>query len=158
MRRFNFRLLAAFLALTLFSTYTTLAVTSRTPIKQTINSTTRADALISTRQHGRGRNPANREGGGRGGRQALAAASRGPPPLGSPIESCISVHHNIPSPTDNLLDTFLQVSLTTHTHRTTVDVAHAKKITVASKPRVLAPKPRSNPWYGSKNSTHPNIH
>ena len=150
MRKFNFRLLAAFLALTLFSAYTTLAVTSRTPIKQSINNTTGADALIQ--------NPTNRGEGGRGGRQALAALGRGPPPTGSPIASLISVHHNIPSPTDNLLDTFLQVSPTTHAHRTPVDVAHAKKVAVASKPRVLAPRPRPNPWHGSKNSTHHNIH
>jgi len=127
MRKFNFRLLAAFLALALFSAYATHAVTSRTSIKQSINNTTRADVLIPTHQIGRGRNPANRGGGGRGGRLAPVAADHRPPPPGSPIASRISVHHSIPSPTDNLLDTFLEVSPTTHTHRTTVDVAHAKK-------------------------------
>jgi len=36
MRKFNFRLLAAFIALTLFSAYTTLAVTSRTSINKAL--------------------------------------------------------------------------------------------------------------------------
>jgi len=150
MGKFNFRLLATLFALTLFSAYTTLAVTSRTPIKQSINNTTGADALIQ--------NPTNRGEGGRGGRQALAALGRGPPPTGSPIASLISVQHNIPSPTDNLLDTFPQVSPTTHTHRTTVDVADVKKVAVVSKLWVLAPRPRPNLWHGSMNSTHHIIH
>ena len=106
MRKFNFRLLASLLALTLFSAYTKDAVTSRTSIKRIINSTAISDALIPTCQHGNGRNPANRGGGGRDGRQAPAAASRGPPPPGSPIASRILIQHNIPA-TDNLLDTFL---------------------------------------------------
>ena len=87
------------------------------------------DAWIPIRQHDRGRNPANRGGGGRGGRQAQAAADRGPP-----IASRISLQHNIPSSTDNLLDAFLQVSPTAHTQRTTVDLAHAKFVKVALKP------------------------
>ena len=123
MRTFNFTLLQAFLAVTLISPCTT-PVTPSTFSKQKIHTTTRADAWIPIRQHGKGRNPANRGGGDRGGRLAPAAAGRGPPPPGSPIASRISVQHNVPSPTDNLLDTFLQVSLTTHTHRTAVDVAH----------------------------------
>ncbi len=83
-----------------------------------------ADAWIPIHQHGRGRNLANRGGGDRGGRLAPAAAGRGPPPPGYPIASRISVQHNVPSPTDNLLDTFLQASPTIHTQRITVDVAH----------------------------------
>jgi hypothetical protein len=35
-------------------------------------------------------------------------------------------HYNIPSSTDNLLDTFLQTTATKHSRRTTVDLAHAK--------------------------------
>jgi hypothetical protein len=87
--------------------------------------------LYSPRKTCTPRNPANLGGGGRGGRLAPAAAGRGPPPPGSPIASRISVHHNVPSPTDSLLETFLQVSPTTHTHRTTVDVAIVKKVTEA---------------------------
>jgi hypothetical protein len=138
MRKFNCIILQAFLALTLISHCTT-PVTLSTFSKQKIHSITIADAWIPIRQHGRGRNLVNRGGGGRGGRLAPAAAGRGPT-------------------TDNLLDIFLQVSPTTHTHRTTVDVAHDKKVIVASKPRVLAPRPRPNLWHGSHNSTHHGIH
>ena len=65
MRKFNFRFLKAFIALALLSIYTASAVTSRTPLKHVINNTTMADAWILIRQHGRGRDPANRGGGGR---------------------------------------------------------------------------------------------
>ncbi len=82
-----------------------------------------ADAWIPIRQHGIGRNPANRGGGGRGGRLAPAAAERGLPP-GSPIASRISAQHNVPLPTENLLETFRQVSYTAGTHRIIVEVAH----------------------------------
>jgi len=66
-----------------------------------------ADAWILIRQHGRRRNPANRWGRDRGGRLAPAAAGRGPPLPSYPIASRISVMHNVPSPTDNLLELFL---------------------------------------------------
>ncbi len=114
MRKFNFSILLAFLTLTLLSPCTT-PVTSQKFSKHKTHNITMADAWIPIRHHGRGRNPANRGGGGRGGRLAPAAAGRGPPP-GSPIASRISVQNNIPPPTDNLLETFLQVSRNTHTH------------------------------------------
>jgi hypothetical protein len=152
MWKFNFRLLEAFLILPLLSDYAT-SVTTRTFSKRNINTTTMADTWIPIRKHGKGQNPGNRGGGRRGGRLAPAAACREPPPPGSPIASRISVQHHVPSPTDNLLDKFLQVSPTTHTRRTTVDLAHAKKVKVALKPRVLAPR-----HLRSQNSTHHNIH
>jgi hypothetical protein len=156
MRKLNFSLLQAFLALTLLSPCTT-PVTSNTFPKQKIHTTTMADAWIPIRQHGKGRNTANRGGGDRDGRLAPAAVGRGPPP-GSPTASRISVHHNVPSPTDILLETFLQVSGNTHTQRITVDVAHDNKVTMASKPRVHAPRPRPNLWLRVNFSIHHNMH
>jgi hypothetical protein len=127
MRTFYFHLLVAFIALALSLAYTTHAVASRTLITHGISYTTMDDAWNPSHQHGRGRKSASRGGGGRGGRQAPAAAGRGPPPPGSPVASHISVQHNIPSFTDNLLDKFLRVRPIAHTEYTTVDLAHAKK-------------------------------
>ena len=77
MRKFNFAILQAFLALTLISHCTT-PVTLSTFSKQKNDSITMADAWIPIHQHGRGRNLASRGRGGRGGRLAPAAAGRGP--------------------------------------------------------------------------------
>jgi len=85
------------------------------------------DAWISIRQHGRGRYPAYRGGGGRGGCLASDAAGRGLPLPGFRIASRISVQQTILFSTDSLLDIFLQVSPKILSRCTTVDLVHAKK-------------------------------
>ncbi len=152
MRKRNVCFITKLLALAQLSVYTKTTDTSRIPIKHISNITIMSDAWIPIHYQGKGRNLANR-GGGRGGRHAPAVAGRGPPPPGSPIASRISMEHNIPSSIDDLLDTFLHLSPTTHTKCTTGDLAHAKKVKVALKPRVLAPKPSR-----SQKCTHHNIH
>ena len=75
MRKINFSILQAFLTLTLISPCTTPVTTSAFS-KQKIHIITMADAWIPPiRQHGRGRNPTNRGGGG-GRDDRLAPAAR----------------------------------------------------------------------------------
>ena len=77
---------------------------------------------------------------GRGGRQAPVVAGRGFPVGGSPIAARLSIQQG-PTAQDNSFDTFLMVSNIPALHSITVDLAHVKKVEVASKPRVLAPRP-----------------
>ena len=143
-----FHLLVVFIALALSPTYTRHAVTLRALTTYNIDHTTMADAWISIRHHDKRCSPVKRRGGARDGLQSLAAASREPPPPGSPIDL-----HNISSSTDNLLDTFLQGSHIPHSQCTPVHLDHANKVKVALKPRVLAPIPS-----GSKHFTHHRTH
>jgi hypothetical protein len=107
-----------------------------------------ADEWSPIRIRGRGRGNPARGNRGRGGRQAPVIAGRGFPIGGSPIATRLSVQQVVPD-TDNNLDTFLAVRNNNTSHSITVDLAHVKKVEVASKPRVLAPRP-----WRSNNFTH----
>jgi hypothetical protein len=100
-----------------------------------------ADVWIPIHIRGSGRgNPAMGNKGGQGGRHAPTVASRGHPVGGSPIATRLSIQQGISS-TDGNLDIFLTVKLNTTSQFIAVGLAHVKKIEVASKPRVLAPRP-----------------
>ena len=100
-----------------------------------------ADEWIPIRNRGRGRGFR-----GRGGRQAPVVAGQGVPSGGSPIAARLSVQQGL-IVQDNSFDTLIQVSYNHAHHNITVDLAHVKKVEVALKPRVPAPRPEWSPHF-----------